>query len=144
MTTRSERSVPLAHRRLIPLAFLPARRMSCLRELLQAVAQDLETRVRAELGGPLGALVKGYLPQRWVFQTENETLTLQIERDGRAETIDGIPGTPDVTIETSHDRLAAALRHRRQDMVPPGPFKATPHTPKGRTAFNFLRNRLGL
>lgn len=92
----------------------------------------------------LGGVVRAYLPQTWVFRTEAESVVLSVDRDGRFRVATGAADSPDVTIETSHDRLAAALRTRRRDQVPPGPFRAVPHTEKGRTAYGFLRERLGL
>jgi hypothetical protein len=38
----------------------------------------------------------------------------------------------------------AALKTRNKDAVPPGPLTVTPHTAKGKTAFDYLRSRLGL
>ncbi|MCI4317171.1 MAG: hypothetical protein L3J96_01410 [Thermoplasmata archaeon] len=118
--------------------------MSCLVGLLQAAGSDLEPRLKGQMGGFAGGIVRMYLPQTWVFRTEEEVATLGVDRTGSFRAIAGAGEKPDVTIETTHARLSAALRTRQRDKVPPGPFKATPHTEKGRTAFEFLRGRLGL
>ncbi len=118
--------------------------MSCLLGLLDAVAPDLENQLKPQLKGVFGGLVRGYLPQTWVFVTEEETATLHVGPDGSARASKGAADHPDVVIETTHARLAAALRTRDRSKVPPGATKVTPRTEKGRMAFQFVRSRLGL
>ena len=118
--------------------------MSCIAGLLQDLAPDLEARIQPQLKGVFGGVVRGYLPQGWEFRTESEKATLSVDREGKVRAIPGAAKSPDVTIDTSHSRLEAALRTRRRESVPPGPLAVTPHTEKGRTAFAFLRSRLGL
>jgi len=118
--------------------------MTTLRPLLEKVARDLEPQVRSQLGGFFGGMVRAYLPQTWVFRTEREVAALTVDRAGAVRVADGPVPNADVTIETSHDRLVAALETRSRAKVPPGSFTVTAHTPKGKTAFDFLRGRLGL
>ncbi|MGI0132596.1 MAG: hypothetical protein ACREDK_05840 [Thermoplasmata archaeon] len=118
--------------------------MTCLRGLLEAAGREMEPGLQAQLQGFIGVIARQYLPQTWVFHAEPETITLIVDRDARFRVTNGSADAPDVTIETSHDRLAAALRSRQRESVPPGPWKATPHTEKGRVAYGFLRERLGL
>ena len=118
--------------------------MACLLALLRDAGQDLQPRLQSQLSGVFGGIVRQYLPQSWVFVTESETVTLTVDREGRFGALPGRSDAPDVTVETTHDRLAAALRTRQRDQVPPGPFRAIPHTEKGRTAYGLLRQRLGL
>jgi len=89
-------------------------------------------------------MLRTYLPQTWVFVTEDGTASLHVDRAGVVTVAPGPLPSPDVTVEVGHDRLKEALRTRRKDAVPPGPLKVTPHTAKGRTAFAYLRDRLGL
>lgn len=118
--------------------------MACLPDLLASIAPELEANVRRNLGGPFGGMVAAYLPQTWVFATDDGVASLRVERDGSVRALPGAAPDADVTVATSHARLVAALRTRRRDAVPPGPLAVTPHTAKGRTAFAFLRGRLGL
>lgn len=118
--------------------------MSCIEGLLASVAKDVETQVRPQMSGIFGGMIRGYLPQTWVFTTEEGSASLTVDAEGHARAAAGALPKPDVTIETTHARLSAALTTRRSDAVPPGPFKVTPHSEKGRTAFGFLRSRLGL
>jgi hypothetical protein len=118
--------------------------MSHLEVLAASVARDVEARLAAQLTGFAGAMVRAYLPQRWVFVTEKETVSLTVGKDGKVAAAAGPVPEPDVTIETSHARLTAAFATRDRSKVPPGPLTVTPHTAKGRTAFEFLRGRIGL
>jgi hypothetical protein len=118
--------------------------MSCTAILLAGIAPELQARLQQQLTGFTGALMKSYLPQVWVFQTEQDTASLTVAQDGQVSIAVGAAPKPDVTIQTSHERLSAALTTRDRSKVPPGPLTVTPHTSKGRTAFEFTRSRLGL
>jgi hypothetical protein len=119
--------------------------MSCTAILLAGIAPELQARLQQQLtAGFTGALVRSYLPQVWVFQTEQDTASLTVAKDGAVTVAAGAAPSPDVTIATSHERLSVALTTRDRSKVPPGPLTVTPHTSKGRTAFDFTRSRLGL
>lgn len=118
--------------------------MTSLVPLLEQVARDVEPQLRSQLGGFFGGVVRAYLPQSWVFKTEREEASLIVDATGAVTVAAGAAAHPDVTIETSHDRLEAALGTRSRGQVPPGPQTVTPHTPKGKTAFEYLRGRIGL
>ncbi len=113
-------------------------------DLLRPVAPSVEAQVQSRLSGFLGGIVRGYLPQAWVFRTDGGVATLVVDRDGRVQVLPEAVPEPDVTIELSLERLRAALAQRSPPTGPPGAVKVTPHTPKGRTAFDFARSRLGL
>ena len=121
-----------------------ARSVPELLELLTATAPELEGRLRPQMQGLAGAFVKPYLPQRWVFVTERETASLVVEATGSVSAVAGVAAPPDVTVKVAFDRLRIALTTRRREAVPPGPLEVVPHTEKGRTAFQFVRSRLGL
>lgn len=118
--------------------------MSCLVELLTEAGKGVEAQLKPQLSGFFGGVVRSYLPQRWVFVTEQESVTLGVETTGVVWVRDGAEPSADVTIELSHDRLAAALRSRSREGVPNGAVRVTPHTARGRMAFDFTRRRLGL
>ena len=118
--------------------------MSCLLGLMGEAAKGVEAQLKPQLSGFFGGVVRSYLPQRWVFVTEAESVTLGVETSGAVWVRAGREPSADVTIETSHDRLAAALRTRSKEAVPAGAVKVTAHTTRGRTAFDFTRRRLGL
>jgi hypothetical protein len=113
-------------------------------ELLASVAPDLERRVKAQLVGFTAVLVRPYLPQRWVFVTENGTASLVVDPSGSVSAVDGAVQPADVTVKVGFERLRIALTTQRKELVPPGPLEVVPHTSKGQTAFQFLRSRLGL
>lgn len=118
--------------------------MSCLPELLTQAARRFEPELQSRLNGLFGGIIGSYLPQTWVFRTDDGTASLLVDRAGRVTVEAGEAPHPDVTVEIPHDRLAAALRNRDRGSVPPGSLTATPHTSKGKTAFDYLRSRLGL
>jgi hypothetical protein len=118
--------------------------MSDVEKLLREAAREIEPQLQHRLKGFLGGIIRSYLPQTWVFQTEAGTASLVVERDGTTSVVGGASPHPDVTVEIPHDRLVAALKTRDATKVPPGPLTVTPHTSKGKTAFDFLRGRLGL
>ena len=113
-------------------------------ELLRGVAPDVEKEVRSRLSGLFGGIVRSLLPQAWEFRTDRGTASLAVGADGTARVVAGAAPHPDVTIEVGYERLRAALTSRDRTKVPAGPLTVTPHTAKGRTAFDYLRGRLGL
>jgi hypothetical protein len=117
--------------------------MSCTAETLGKAAPSLEAEVKTRLGGFLGGIVRSYLPQIWVFRTEQDAATLAVDANGHVTVTPTAAPSPDVTIELRHGELASILASKGK-AAPAGPVKATPHTPKGRTAFDYLRSRFGL
>ncbi|MGA7477079.1 MAG: hypothetical protein WBW47_07725 [Thermoplasmata archaeon] len=118
--------------------------MVSLVTLLEQVARDVQPQLQSQLSGFFGAIVRAYLPQTWVFKTEKEVASLVVATTGAATVSAGAAAKPDVTIETDHERLVAALTTRSRAQVPPGPLTVTPHTSKGKAAFDYLRGRIGL
>lgn len=118
--------------------------MSCLVDLLGEAGKGVEAQLKPQLSGLFGGVVRSYLPQRWVFVTEEGSATLGVETTGIVWVRAGAEPSADVTIETSHAKLAAALRSRSREGLPPDPVRVTAHTTRGRTAFDFTRKRLGL
>ncbi len=118
--------------------------MSCLLELLGEAAKGVEAQLKPQLQGFFGGVVRSYLPQRWVFLTDDGTATLGVETDGIVWAREGADPSPDVTIRTSHAVLSQALRTRRREALSPNPVQVTAHTSRGRIAFDFTRRRLGL
>lgn len=108
------------------------------------MSRSIEAELKPRLSGFFGGTVRAYLPQTWEFRTEEGTHSLVVDREGRASVQRGAAADPDVTVEISHDGLRAALTTRSKQAVGPGKVKVTPHTPKGKTAFDLLRSRLGL
>jgi hypothetical protein len=115
-----------------------------LTDLLGGAGRELEPEVRRRLGGLLGGIVRAYLPQVWEFKTDSGTASLSVSISGAATVADGAATRPDVTIEIPFQLLQKALTTRRADSVPPGSAHVTPHTTKGRAAFDYLRGRIGL
>lgn len=113
-------------------------------ELLSTIRQSVQDEVQPRLRGFLGGMFRAYLPQTWVFRTEQGVASLVVDPDGRVSVLDAAATAPDVTVEVGHERLRVALTTRGRGGLPPGPLTVTPHTTKGRTAFDYVRPRLGL
>lgn len=120
--------------------------MSCIKGILSSICPEVESQVKNALGGFItGSIVRGYLPQFWVLRTEHETVTFSVDSMGNASAFDGLPSHPDVVIDWKHDYVAMALRNRSKAGIPSGEQpNVTFMTRKGRTAFGYLRGRLGL
>jgi hypothetical protein len=110
--------------------------------LLSDVGKRIEPELQKQLGGLFGGIVRAYLPQAWVLETDEGTATLVVDRNGVASVTDGGAEKPDVTIRGSYAVIAKALTSKSR--TAPHGVTATPHTPKGQTAFDYLRNRVGL
>lgn len=115
--------------------------MPTVEALLASVARDAEPQLQQQLRGLLGGFVRAYLPQTWVFRTEEGVATLHVDAAGKFSVLADAVAPADVTVEIGHARLAAAISTRRRAE---GTLTVTPHTSKGRTAFEYLRGRLGL
>lgn len=119
--------------------------MSCIQGLLGNLSYEIESQLKPALGGLTGVIVRGYLPQIWVFETESEKATLIVDSQGNVSAEPGGSFNRDVTIRWTHDMLAIILRSRNRNAIPYGAYpEVTYHTPKGRAAFNYLRRRVGL
>jgi hypothetical protein len=118
--------------------------MSCTLELLEKAAREVESQLKPQLSGLFGGMIRAYLPQTWVFETEEGTTTLVVDAKGSAHASNGMGASPDLTVHARHAALARALKERKREGLPPGAISATPHTEKGRMAFQFFRSRLGV
>jgi hypothetical protein len=118
--------------------------VSELTDLLSSAGASLEPEIRRRLGGLLGGIIRAYLPQGWVFKTDRGTATLTVDAAGAVSVAEGASAHPDVTIEIPFEILHKALTTRQRDGLPKGPVHVTPHTSKGRAAFDYLRGRIGL
>jgi len=119
--------------------------MSSLNEFFLPICQEVEKELKKVMKGLLtGPIIKGYLPQNWVFQTDMETITFSVDKKGNAVVIEGASEAPDVTINIDREYLATALKNRKKPDFDYRFFEVKFHTGKGETAFNYLRGRLGL
>ncbi len=113
-------------------------------ELLGRFAPSVEAEVKPRLNGFLGGLLRAYLPLTWVFRTEHDAASLVVEATGHVVVSAGALASPDVTVEGPYAELSAMLERRGKQRPTAGQLKVTPHTAKGRTAFDYMRSRLGL
>ncbi len=119
--------------------------MSELKDLLAGLTPEIEEQLKPALSGLFGGIVKGYLPQVWGFRTERGSAALAIDDSGNVSAVEGVPPTADVIIVWGHDQLLTALKTRSKEAVPAGhPPQVDFRSPKGKTAFTFLRGRLGI
>jgi hypothetical protein len=110
--------------------------------LLRDVGKNVEPEVQKQLGGLFGGIVRAYLPQAWVLETDEGTATLLVDRNGAFSVVEGPAEKPDVTLRAPYGVLAKALKSKSRPS--PGAVTVTPHTAKGQTAFDYLRGRVGL
>lgn len=119
--------------------------MTCLITLFEPICSEVETKIKKALEGAItGYVVQRYLPQHWVFVTESETVTFVVDVKGNCSILNEAGDSPDVTIEIDHDYLAEALKTRKPPTLKPKKNEQNFHTLKGETAFNFIRDYLGL
>ena len=80
--------------------------MTCLNEIFQPICQEVQKELKKYLSGILTSdFIKPYLPQHWVFITEQETITFMVDKKGNTSLADGESEAPDVTIKIDHDFL---------------------------------------
>jgi hypothetical protein len=113
-------------------------------EALAQAAPSLEAEVKTRLGGFLGGIVRSYLPQTWVFRTPGDAASLTVDGTGHVTVSPAALDNPDVTIELAAGALPQLLASRGKAAGPPAGVRVTTHTPKGKTAFDYLRGRLGV
>jgi hypothetical protein len=119
--------------------------MTALKGIFESICYEVECEVKPKLSGFLtGVILRGNLPQHWVFKTEKETVTFSVDSNGNASVKTGGKSKPDVTINVDHDYLTTALTTRSQPSFSPKKLKTKFHTTKGERAFTFLRGRFGL
>ena len=127
--------------RLEAWGFVP---MSETAAIVSKIVPEIENRLIPALNGLFGGLVRGYLPQAWVFATEKGTATLQVNTSGNASVWDGAASNPDVYVSTTAQALDRALTYHDQAGLPPGALSVRAITGKGQAALNYLRKSLGL
>jgi hypothetical protein len=118
--------------------------MRSVEELLAQRAPEIEAEVQRRLTGLFGGMLRAYLPQTWVFRTEEGTASIRVDAAGKATVTNGAAEGADVTVAVGHAKLEAALTSGSRGAAAPGPVHVETHTAKGRAAFSFLRDRFGL
>jgi len=120
-------------------------RMDRLHQLLTGLCEEIEKQVKPNLRGLMSLIVRGYLPQVWVFETEYGACTLFLDTEGNARVFPGTDQDRDVTIQWKHDSLASVLESRSRSSLSDGDYPDVfVHTEKGRAAFNYLKKEIGL
>lgn len=112
--------------------------------LLGRVCTEIESQLKPNLSGLRGMIVRPYLPQVWVFKTEDEIVTVTVDEQGHASAVEGNSPQPDITIETTHEILSNALETRKRTWVSPDQYCVTAHTKKGKGAYDYLKGYLRL
>lgn len=119
--------------------------MGRIEELLTGFCVDAEGELKPKLSGFTGLLLRGFLPQVWVFETESESVTVLADSNGNVSIQHGDGFQRDLTIRWRHDLLCKVLETKSKDCVPSGEIPTVVrHTAKGGAAFNYLKGRLGL
>lgn len=119
--------------------------MSELLPALREIAPSLQKELQTRLASFAGMFIVGYLPQTWAFVTDDGHASLSVDKNGVVKIDSGTPKEPDVTVEWGHVALIAALLHQKRPAASGDPpLHVTPHTSKGKTAYELLRSRFGL
>jgi len=119
--------------------------MSCIESILRGLCPEIESRVKPNLRGLAGFIVQGYLPQVWRFETERDKVSLVVDATGSASVTLAIPSQIDVIVRWKHDLLATVLRTRSREFIPEGESpEVLLLTSKGRSAYSYLRQQLGI
>ena len=118
--------------------------MTTLKECFTPICREAEIEIKKNLRGLAGGIIRGYLPQLWIFKTENETVSFRVDNNGNTSVIEGSNNNPDVIIEIEHNYLVTALQTRSQPNFQPQFYDVKAITQKGQTAFGFLKKRFGL
>ena len=120
--------------------------MTCIVGLLARLTPEVEAQLKPNLIGLAGLLVRGYLPQVWVFDTGTERAFLIVDTNGNVRVGSETVEPSDVLVTTAHDTLSTALEAanglRSRDSVIRGQITPRFYTTKGEIAFNFLRSKL--
>ncbi len=112
---------------------------------LESLCREVERQLKAKLRTEVGALVKEYLPQAWVFETELGSCTVYIDGEGNARVWRGADKERDLTLQWRCDALVRALESKDGLSVEPEEYpNVFVQTDKGRAAFNYLRKEFGL
>ena len=117
--------------------------MSCTQALLEKLVPDIEKELKPRLQGFIGAFVRAYLPQVWVFETEEGATSVRIEPTGAVTVHAGPTPAPDVTVKGPHVRLKKVLATRTKGAAKPADVSVVAHTAKGRAALEQVRSRFG-
>jgi hypothetical protein len=116
-----------------------------MNQILTGLCEEIERQVKPNLRGLMGLLVHGYLPQVWVFETENGSWTLFLDTEGNARVFPGTDQDRDVTIRWKHDSLVSVLESRSRSSVSDSDYPDIfVQTEKGQAAFNYLKKEIGL
>lgn len=119
--------------------------MGQVEELLTGFCVEAEAELKPKLSGFTGLIIRGFLPQVWVFETESESVTVVADSGGRVFIRPGDGLQRDLTIKWKQDLLRDVLETRSRGGVPSGEDpEIIRHTQKGGAAFSFLKGRLGL
>jgi hypothetical protein len=118
--------------------------VSTTAELLGTIAPDIEKELKPRLQGLIGSFVRAYLPQVWVFETDEDSATVHVAATGAVRVAPGSAPSPDVTIHAPKARIEKLLTSRARPASVPTDVRIVPHTTKGRVAFDQVRGRFGL
>jgi len=120
-------------------------RMDRVHQLLTGLCEEIEKQLKPSLSGLKGLLVRGYLPQKWVFETEYGECTLVLDAEGNARVFPGPDHNRDVTIRWKRDSLLSVLESKSRGSISDGDYPdVLVQTEKGRAAFNYLKKNIGL
>lgn len=119
--------------------------MDGIQRQLEHLCEEVEKQLKSKLHLQIGNLVRQYLPQTWIFETELGACSIYIDVDGNARVWHGAERERDITLIWRFDALAKVLESKDRSSVEPGDYPTVlVQTEKGRAAFNYLKKEFGL
>jgi len=116
--------------------------ISSLAGVLQKFCEEMMKRLKTELGRfYTGGYMSKYLPQTWLFKTENEAFTIVMDSEGNVVLSGTESKTPDVRIYTTEITLSNALQ---SNVKPKWQWHVAFNTKKGEAAYTYMRGKFGL
>jgi hypothetical protein len=112
-------------------------------ELLAPMSPRVEAELKPRLQGFLGGIIRAYLPQHWVFETETEKATVTIAKDGGVSVAPGAVDQPDVTVRAPRSQVEAIAKGGPPPARRPDDVQVAAHTARGRAALEQVRKRFG-
>lgn len=108
-------------------------------------AKDLAIAARQQLNGPFADLIRSFLPQTWIIQTESGLLSLTMDSTGNVELKVNSDDSYDVLVIASTEELLKAQEQAATGSPPPAPIgKVQFGSDSGQIAYAFLRTRFGV
>jgi hypothetical protein len=119
--------------------------MEGIHHRLDELCERVQRQLKAKLSMQIGGLVRQYLPQTWVFETELGACSVHIDVEGNVRVNHGPERERDITLIWNYKALERVLQSDSLSSMRPEDYpKILVETEKGRAAFNYLKKEFKL